>query len=149
MQHSQFIYNLNINSISFLFSFKIRGSLSLNDLKDKRVVLQNFLSKVIPSGLLNIEEFALKSNDNDDISIYIIKINDKINDFLELMKESKVWQNYILIYRNNNSDDNSKMNSDANDDKKDMSSNNRVGQNKTKGEKKTNDKKKSAKKYKK
>ena len=149
MQHSQFIYNLNINSISFFFSFKIRGSLSLNDLKDKRVVLQNFLSKVIPSGLLNIEEFALKSNDNDDISIYIIKINDKIKDFLDSMKESKVWQNYILIYRNNNSDDNSKMNSDANDDKKDMSSNNRVGQNKTKGEKKTNDKKKSAKKYKK
>ena len=149
MQHSQFIYNLNINSISFFFSFKIRGGLSLNDLKDKRVVLQNFLSKVIPSGLLNIEEFALKSNDNDDISIYIIKINDKIKDFLDLMKESKVWQNYILIYRNNNSDDNSKMNSDANDDKKDMSSNNRVGQNKTKGEKKTNDKKKSAKKNKK
>lgn len=112
-------------------------------------MLQNFLSKVIPSGLPNIEEFALKSNDNDDISIHIIQINDEIEKFLKLIKESEVWQNYILIYRNNNSDDNSKMNSDANDDKKDMSSNNRVGQNKTKGEKKTNDKKKSAKKNKK
>ena len=83
------------------------------------------------------------------MSIYIYKINDDIVRFLNEIKESKPWQNYILIYKDNHPDDDALKVADTNNDKKEVENGNGVGQNRNKSDKKTNEKKKSTKKNKK
>ena len=83
------------------------------------------------------------------MSIYIYKVNDEIVRFLKEIEDSKLWQNYISIYKDNYPDDDALKLSDTNNDKKEVENGNGVGQNKNKGDKKTNDKKKSTKKNKK
>ena len=83
------------------------------------------------------------------MSIYIYKVNDEIVRFLKEIEDSKLWQNYISIFKDNHPDDDALKLSDTNNDKKEVENGNGVGQNKNKGDKKTNDKKKSTKKNKK